>query len=705
MTQVTTFYSFKGGVGRTMALVNVAHVLARDGWRVLMVDFDLEAPGMTQFFADAVQAAVKKKKLKKDSLQLLMDTSRRYQDTNGDKKKIPLLSLQDYIVPIPLPKKWLQVKAAYSPYLQGRLDLMPATLDPEEAVSPEGPSEDYLKRIDELNLTWIFSDEGPRHRFGDYVRQHFINARFEAPGDILFTLRERVKAAYDIVLVDSRTGLNEISGLCIGPMSDGLVICLGLNKQNLEGTRYFMRKAGLFDKDKAKPYVLAIGPVPSWRSKEVQPHIKDISEKLQSKEIVEIPYHPTAALVETIFVTEEPDDPITKAYENLAPLIRQKLCLRDKLIWEDDFKEIESLRIWNKLGENIAASLPSYRQEPYINISPSKAFTFFPTAHVLTTCKTDTNGFNDEYLEQLPLTAAAAAYRLNSEQPFRLAWKIANKHRNSANYNSLAMRLVFFQCRLFGRLPDNIQIRKLYESFEEQYQRERSESPVYAYQVKSMLNFLYFAVVMSNQKIMSFLPKKARNEKILAFANMASNKEYASFLGFRVYKDALFRQHSRDWINAQLLDHSLELIYTLSFANPKFRASSKLYHCIAESTAPVLVRNFSEIPIFNSVSTGFKAIPIPRVHHIRAYSNLFGFWPEVHIAAAVAIVKGKKAVEEVISWLTLAKIVYGYAWRVLVDWRHLKNVKDHPRFIEFLKAEDEEINKIESMIDNGTYPL
>src|SRR5687767_3973408 len=46
---VTTFYSFKGGVGRTQALVNVAFELARKGRRVLLVDFDLEAPGLDTF--------------------------------------------------------------------------------------------------------------------------------------------------------------------------------------------------------------------------------------------------------------------------------------------------------------------------------------------------------------------------------------------------------------------------------------------------------------------------------------------------------------------------------------------------------------------------------------------------------------------------------------------------------------------------------
>lgn len=33
-----TFYSFKGGVGRSMALINVAGILAGRGFRVLAID-------------------------------------------------------------------------------------------------------------------------------------------------------------------------------------------------------------------------------------------------------------------------------------------------------------------------------------------------------------------------------------------------------------------------------------------------------------------------------------------------------------------------------------------------------------------------------------------------------------------------------------------------------------------------------------------
>ena len=48
--RIVTFYSFKGGTGRTMALANVAWILAANGKRVLIADWDLESPGLHRFF-------------------------------------------------------------------------------------------------------------------------------------------------------------------------------------------------------------------------------------------------------------------------------------------------------------------------------------------------------------------------------------------------------------------------------------------------------------------------------------------------------------------------------------------------------------------------------------------------------------------------------------------------------------------------------
>ena len=46
---VATFYSFKGGIGRNMALVNITIAPALRGGRVLVIDFDIEVPKLDIF--------------------------------------------------------------------------------------------------------------------------------------------------------------------------------------------------------------------------------------------------------------------------------------------------------------------------------------------------------------------------------------------------------------------------------------------------------------------------------------------------------------------------------------------------------------------------------------------------------------------------------------------------------------------------------
>ena len=52
---IITFYSYKGGTGRSMALANTACLFAErltsSSQKVLMIDWDLEAPGLHRFFA------------------------------------------------------------------------------------------------------------------------------------------------------------------------------------------------------------------------------------------------------------------------------------------------------------------------------------------------------------------------------------------------------------------------------------------------------------------------------------------------------------------------------------------------------------------------------------------------------------------------------------------------------------------------------
>ena len=45
-----TFYSYKGGTGRSMTLANLAWMLAMSNKQVLVIDWDLEAPGVHRYF-------------------------------------------------------------------------------------------------------------------------------------------------------------------------------------------------------------------------------------------------------------------------------------------------------------------------------------------------------------------------------------------------------------------------------------------------------------------------------------------------------------------------------------------------------------------------------------------------------------------------------------------------------------------------------
>jgi MinD-like ATPase involved in chromosome partitioning or flagellar assembly len=54
MAETVAFYSYKGGVGRSLSLANVAVLLARKGKRVVCIDFDLEAGGLHTIFGVSV---------------------------------------------------------------------------------------------------------------------------------------------------------------------------------------------------------------------------------------------------------------------------------------------------------------------------------------------------------------------------------------------------------------------------------------------------------------------------------------------------------------------------------------------------------------------------------------------------------------------------------------------------------------------------
>src|SRR5262249_13559247 len=48
--KIITFYSYAGGVGRTMTVANTAWILACSGYQVLAIDWDITSPGLHRYF-------------------------------------------------------------------------------------------------------------------------------------------------------------------------------------------------------------------------------------------------------------------------------------------------------------------------------------------------------------------------------------------------------------------------------------------------------------------------------------------------------------------------------------------------------------------------------------------------------------------------------------------------------------------------------
>src|ERR1700744_960696 len=70
---IFTFYSFKGGVGRSLAAANVAYTLSGWGRHVLVIDMDLEAPGVSGFLDRAGELDPPRTARQPDILTLLAE--------------------------------------------------------------------------------------------------------------------------------------------------------------------------------------------------------------------------------------------------------------------------------------------------------------------------------------------------------------------------------------------------------------------------------------------------------------------------------------------------------------------------------------------------------------------------------------------------------------------------------------------------------
>ncbi len=197
MGQIVTFYSYKGGTGRTMAMANVGWILASAGHRVLMVDWDLEAPGLHRY----LHPFLHDKELVSTAgvMDIVMDfavqaTTPASTDAERDPDwYLPLADVLRHAISI----NWQ--------FGKGQLDILPA--------GQQSPA--YAARVNSFNWDNFYE------RLGG--------------GTFLEALRESMRREYDYVLIDSRTGVSDTSGICTVQMPDQIVVCFTLNRQSIEG--------------------------------------------------------------------------------------------------------------------------------------------------------------------------------------------------------------------------------------------------------------------------------------------------------------------------------------------------------------------------------------------------------------------------------------------------------------------------------------
>ncbi|MFZ5511854.1 MAG: KGGVGR-motif variant AAA ATPase [Pseudomonadota bacterium] len=199
--RIITFYSYKGGTGRSMAVANLGWVLAAARKRVLMMDWDLEAPGLHRYFhpflVDPELSA------SRGLMDLLID----YADQ----------AIQPPDAEAGEAGEWYRELADLTPYRVavnfdgfpegGRLDLVPA--------GRQGPG--YASRLGSFDWDTFYE------RLGG--------------GSFLEAVKTRLREEYEYVLIDSRTGVSDTAGICTVQMPDILVLLFTYNNQSMRGAQ------------------------------------------------------------------------------------------------------------------------------------------------------------------------------------------------------------------------------------------------------------------------------------------------------------------------------------------------------------------------------------------------------------------------------------------------------------------------------------
>lgn len=274
---VTTFYSFKGGVGRTLALVNVGVELAQSGRRVLLVDFDLEAPGLHTF----------------DVLKPPTSEPRpgivEYVTTFVATRKAP--KVRDYIY-----------ESAPLGQRGGRLWVMPAGSGGEQ----------YRAKLAAIGWQRLYRD------LDGYVLFEDLKAQWQQD------------YAPDYVLVDSRTGHSDVEGICTRQLPDAVVVLFFPNEQNLAGLRTVVNdiraetQAGR-RREITLHYVMSNVPDLDDEDGVLKNRKREFRDALQyDQPPVTIRHYPSLALVsQVVFTREHPKSRLAQEYRILRDTIAE----------------------------------------------------------------------------------------------------------------------------------------------------------------------------------------------------------------------------------------------------------------------------------------------------------------------------------------------------------------------------------------------
>ncbi|MEU6709364.1 FxSxx-COOH system tetratricopeptide repeat protein [Streptomyces wuyuanensis] len=208
--RIITFYSYKGGTGRTMALANTAWILASSGKRVLVVDWDLDAPGLDRFLHPF---------LDRDVLLTtpgIIDLVTRFSQSVLEEQRLAEAQYPGWgeRAPAVADEEWVAERARFNhcviPVIwdfpdSGRLDFVPA------GTKTKG----YLSAFSQFD--WKPFMDGP-------LATQFIES-----------LKREFVRNYDYVLIDSRTGLSDISDICTVNLPHTLVTCFTPSSQSIDG--------------------------------------------------------------------------------------------------------------------------------------------------------------------------------------------------------------------------------------------------------------------------------------------------------------------------------------------------------------------------------------------------------------------------------------------------------------------------------------